>query len=319
MHLLYLMVVLATACAHAQPQPKFPHKPIRIVVSTTAGSQPDGLSRFIAQKMSASWGVPVVIDNRPGGSGLLAASTVSKATPDGHTLMYALPNFVISTAMQPSLPYDPVRDFTGVAHIGMSTNILVASPALGVKSVKDFIALAHSQPGKLIFSSSATGSAAHLSGVRFNIAAALKVVHVAFKGGPDSMIEVLAGRAHYHLGTLGTTLPFIKEGKLTALAVTSPQRTPVLPDVPALGETYAEFKRPETSHGLLVPAGTPRAIIQQISAETVRIVDSPEMRERMQLIGFVPTPAGADEYTRVVREQIVAMARLVRDAGLKGR
>ena len=314
-----LMFALASACVHAQPQIKFPNKAMRIVASTTAGSQPDGLARFIAQKMSERWGVPVVIDNRPGGSGTLAASTVAKAAPDGHTLMYSLPNFIISTAMQPSLPYDPVKDFTGVAQIGMSTNILVASPALGVKSVKDFIALAHAQPGKLIFSSSATGSAAHLSGVRFNLAAALKVIHVAFKGGPDAMIEVLAGRAHYHLGTLGTTLPFIKEGKLTALAVTSPQRTPALPDVPALGETHAEFKRPETSHGLLAPAGTPRAVIQQIAAETVRIIESPEMHERMQLIGFVPTPAGADEYTKVLRAQIEAMARLVRDAGLKGK
>ena len=146
---------------------------------------------------------------------------------------------------------------------------------------------------------------------RSNIAAGIKVVHVAFKGGPDSMIEVLAGRAHYHLGTLGTTLPFIKEGKLTALAVTSPQRTPVLPDVPALGETHAEFKRPETSHGLVVPTGTPRDAIRQLGAETVRIVESAGMREHMQLIGFVPTPGGPDEYSKVLRSQIETMGRLV--------
>jgi tripartite-type tricarboxylate transporter receptor subunit TctC len=313
--LLAALLLPAAACA----QSKFPAKPLRIVASTTAGSQPDGLSRFIAQKLAERWGVPVVVDNRAGGNGTLAAAVVAKATPDGHTLLYSLPNFVISTALHSTLPYDPVKDFTGVAHIGISTNILVASPSLSAKTLKDFVALAQAQPGKLIFSSSATGSASHLSGVRFNIAAGLKVVHVAFKGGPDSMIEVLAGRAHYHLGTLGVTLPFIKEGKLTALAVTSLQRTPVLPDVPALGETYREFSRPDTSHALLVPAGTPRDIIRHISVEALRVVESAEMRERMQLIGFVAAPAGPDETSKIVRGQIESMARLVRDAGLKGK
>jgi tripartite-type tricarboxylate transporter receptor subunit TctC len=303
--------------AHAQQ--KFPVKPIRIVASTTAGSQPDGLARFITQKMSETWGVPVVMDNRPGGSGTLAAGPVAKAAPDGYTLLYVLPNFVISTGMLTSLPYDPVKDFTGVAQIGVSTNIIVAAPSLGVKSLKDFVALAQAQPGKMIFSTSAAGSAANLSGVRFNRAAGLKVIHVAFKGGPDSMIEVLGGRAHYHLGTLGVTIPYIKDGKLTPLAVTTPQRTPVLPDVPTLGEIYAEFQRPETSHGLVVPTGTPRAVIEQLSRETLRIVNSPGMKERMQLIGFVGTPGGADEYTKILRAQIEAMGKLVRDAGLRGK
>ena len=314
---LLVATALTVLTGVAQAQQKFPAKPIRIVASTTAGSQPDGLARFIAQKMSETWGVPVVMDNRPGGSGTLAASPVAKATPDGHTLLYVLPNFVISTAMQPSLPYDPVQDFAGVAHIGISTNILVANPALGVKSVKDFIALAQAQPGKMILSTSAAGSAAHLSGLKFNLAAGIKAVHVAFKGGPDSMIETLAGRAHYHVGTLGVTLPFIREGKLTALAVITPQRTPVLPDVPALGETHAEFKRPETSHGMLAPAGTPRPILDQIGKEVLRILDLPEMKERMQSIGYVAAPGGPREYDKILRAQIEAINKLVRDTGLR--
>ena len=310
---------LAAAPGIPQAQQKFPNKPVRIVASTTAGSQPDGLARFIAQKMSETWGVPVITDNRPGGSGTLAAAPVAKAAPDGYTLLYVLPNFVISTGMLTSLPYDPVKDFTGAGNIGISTNILVASPALGVKSVKDFNALALSQPGKMIFSTSAAGSAAHLSGIRFNMAAGLKVIHVAFKGGPDSMIEVLGGRAHYHLGTLGVTLPFIKDGKLTALAVATPQRTPVLPDVPSLGEIYAEFQRPDTSHGMMAPAGTPRPVIQQIAKELLRILALPEMKERMQSIGFVAAPGGPEEYDRILRAQIESMSRLVRDAGLRAK
>lgn len=308
---------LAMAHGLAWSQQHFPSKPIRLVVSTTAGSQPDTLSRLIAQKMSDAWGVAVIVDNRPGGSGTLAAAPVAKATADGHTLLYALPNFTISTALQPSLPYDPIKDFTGVAHIGISTNILVAAPALGVKSVKDFIALALAQPGKMILSTSAAGSAAHLSSIRFNLAAGIKAVHVAYKGGPDAMIEVLGGRAHFHLGTLGVTLPFIKEGKLTALAVTTPQRTPVLPDVPAMGEIFPEFKRPETSHGLLAPAGTPRPVINQISKETLRIIDFPDIKARMQSIGYVSAPGGPDEYNRILHAQMESLAKLVREAGLR--
>ena len=314
-----LAAVVGAAPLQSQAQPKFPSKPVRIVASTTPGSQPDGLARFIAQKLSEHWGVPVVMDNRPGAGGILAATMVTKAAADGYTLMYALPNLVISATMQASVPYDVIKDFAGVAHVGTSTNVLVAAPSLGVKSLKEFTALARSQPGKLILSTSAAGSAAHLSAIRFNLAAGIKAIHVAFKGGPDSMIEVLGGRAQYHLGTLGVTIPYIKEAKLTALAVTTPQRTPVLPDVPSLGEVYTEFSRPDTSHSILAPAGTPRAIIQQISKEVVHIVESAEMKERMHLIGFSGAPGGPEETDRIRRGQIEAMSRLVRDAGLKGK
>ena len=303
----------------AQAQQNFPSKPVRLVAATTAGSQPDMLARMISQKMSESWGWAVVMDNRPGAGGQLAASTVARAAPDGHTLLYALPNFAISAVLQPSVPYDPYKDFAGIAQIGISTNVLIASPALGVKSVNDLIALAKAQPGKLIFASSATGSASHLTGARFNLIAGIKVVQVAFKGGPDATIEVLAGRSHYHVGTMGVVLPFIKEGKLLALAVTTPQRTPVLPDVPALAETLSEFKRPETSHGLLAPAGTPRTILNQISKEIARILDLPDIKERLQGIGYVAAPSTPEEYNKILRAQIEALSKLVGDAGLRAR
>jgi tripartite-type tricarboxylate transporter receptor subunit TctC len=310
-------VALGAAPAFVQAQQKFPSKPVRLVVSTTAGGQPDTLARMIGQKMSENWGQPVVVDNRPGGGGTLAATMVAKAAPDGHTLLYALPNFAISVALQPSVPYDPFKDFAGATQIGITTNVLVASPALGVKSVKDFIALAKTQPGKLIFASSATGSASHLTGARFNFIAGIKVVHVAFRGGPDAMIEVLAGRSHYHVGTMGVTLPFIKEGKLVALAVASPQRASVLPDVPALGETMSDFKRPETSHGLLAPAGTPRPILNQLSKEIARILDLPDVKERTQSISYVTAPTTPEEYDKLRRAQIEGLSKLVRDAGLR--
>ena len=310
-------IALAAASLLAQAQQNFPSKAIRLVASTTAGGQPDAVARMIAQKMSEHWGRPVVMDNRPGAGGVLAASLVAKAAPDGHTLLYVLPNFAISAVLQPNLPFDPLKDFAGVSQIGMSTNVLIVAPALGVKSVKELIALAKAQPGKLIFGSGATGTAGHLSGARFGLIAGIKVVHVAFKGGPDATIEVLAGRSHYTIATMGVALPFIQDGKLVALAVTSPQRAPVLPDVPALAETQSEFARPETSHGLLAPAGTPRAVLNQISKEIARILDLPDIKERLQGIAYVYAPSTPEAYDKILRAQIETVSKLVRDAGLR--
>jgi tripartite-type tricarboxylate transporter receptor subunit TctC len=294
----------------------YPTKPIRLVASTTAASQPDMLARMIGQKMTEHWGSAVVIDNRAGGGGILAATTVAKATPDGHTLLYALPNFVITSVMQANVPY-AAKDFECVGQIGYSTNVLVAGPSVGARSVKELIALAKSQPGKLVFASSAAGSASYLSGARFNHVAGIKVVHVAFKGGPDATIEVLAGRAHYHVGTMGVVLPFVKEGKLVPLALMTPQRSSVLPDVPSLGELLTEFQRPDTSHAILAPAGIPRALVNRINKELVRIIELPDVKERMEGISFVATPGTPQQCRNTQREQIETLAKVVSDAGLK--
>jgi tripartite-type tricarboxylate transporter receptor subunit TctC len=309
--------MLGLAAEPSTAQQNYPNRPVRMVLSTTAGSQPDMIARILSQKMSETWGQPVVLDNRPGGGGTLAATPVAKATPDGHTLLYALPNFAISSVTQPNLPYSPLKDFTGATHIGISTNVLVASSAIGVRTIPDLIAAAKAQPGKLICASSATGSAGHLSGARFNLVTGIKVVNVAYKGGPEATIEVLAGRAQYHVGTMGTNLPFIKEGKLVALAVTSPQRAPVLPDVPALGELLAEFKRPETSHGLLAPAGTPRPILEKIGKEVARILSLPDVKERLQGISYVIAPSTPEEYNNILRGQIETLARVTKEVGLR--
>ena len=308
---------LAAGPLSAPAQQKYPSKPIRLVASTTAGSQPDALARMFAQKMSEHWGQAVVIDNRAGAGGTLAAGSVARSTPDGHTILYVLPNFTISSVLQSSLPYDALKDFAAVSQIGMSTNVLVASPGLNAKTVKDLVALGKAQPGKLILASSAVGSASHLTGARFNLIAGIKVITVAFKGGPDATIEVLAGRAQYHVGTMGVVLPFIKEGKLVGLGVTTPQRAPVLPDVPSLGEIMPEFKRPETTHGLVVPAGTPRPVVAQLNKELARILDLPDVKERMQAIAFVPLPSSPEEFSAILRSQLATLSKLVVDAGLK--
>ncbi len=303
----------------ADATPTFPTKPIRMVSATAPGSQPDYIARLLIQKMSDAWGKPVIMDNRTGGGGLLASSLVAKAAPDGHTLLYVLPNFVISPALQPTVTFPAVSEFVGIGQIGFSTNILVASPSIGVKGIKDFIALAKSQQGKLIIASTGAGTAGHLSGTRFNLLAGIKAVQVAYKGGPEVMIELISGRSHYAVTTMGSALPFITEGKLTALAVTTPRRAPVLPDVPSLGEIQPEFRQSETSHGLLAPVGTPRAILHQISREVARELELPDIREKLNAISFVIAPSTPEAYDKIVREQMNLISTLVVAAGLRGK
>src|SRR5687768_13157653 len=310
-----LSVALAAAPVHAQSQQKFPSKPVRVVVPNPPGSQGDALARLIAQKLSERWGQPVVVDNRGGGVGTVAGSTVVKAAPDGHTLLQTA-GFAISAVLQTNLPYDPLKDFAGVVQIGIGTQVLVVSPTLGVKSVKDFIAFAKTQP-KIIYGSSAVGTGSHLNGARFALAAGIKIVTVAFKGGPEATIEVMAGRTHYSSVTLFSALPHVNDGKLVALAVAIPQRAPQLPDVPTLGETFPDFKRPENSTGLLAPAGTPRPILVQISKDVAHVLDLPDLKERLQGMGYFSAPSTPEEFDKILRAQIETLSRVVRDAGLR--
>jgi len=301
----------------AYAQTRFPTKPIRIVVATTPGVGTDTVARMVGEKLNASWGQAVVVDNRPGAGGMLAGSTVAKATPDGHTLLMVT-GFAITAVLQPGLPYDPLKDFAGVTQLGHGTAVLVVAPTLGVKSLEDFIALAKSQPGKLVYGSGPPGTGSQLTGARFNRAAGIKVVTVAFKGSPEATIEVLAGRTHYTFVGTSAALPLVQEGKLLALAVT--QRLPLLPDAPALGDKVPEFRRGDvTSWGLLAPAATPRPIVHQLSKEVVRILELPDIKARLPALGLVAATTTPEEYDRIVREQIKIISETARGMGLKAK
>jgi tripartite-type tricarboxylate transporter receptor subunit TctC len=310
-------IALAAAAGPAEAQAKFPTKPVRIVVPSSPGSAPDILTRMFAARMSEGWGQPVVVENRPGASGTIGAAQVAKASPDGYTLLFATTGFAPSAALQRSLPYDPTKDFAGITQLVIPTGVLIVAPALGVKSVKELVALAQAKPGKVLFASGGAGGATHLSGERMRLAAGINVVHVGFKGTPEAAIEVLAGRVHYAILGMAVVLPFIKDGRLLALAVNTPQRSPILPEVPALVETLPEFRRPESTPGFLAPAGTPRPILKQISNELARILDLPDIKERLAGMGFTPAPTTPEEHDRIVREQIAILSRLVIDAGLR--
>ncbi len=306
----------ADAADVARAQSTFPVKPIRLMVPSGAGSATDTMARTLGAKLSEHWGQPVVVDSRPGAGGALAANVVAKAAPDGHTLLLTS-NFAISAVLQPNLPYDPRKDFTGVTQIGIGTGVLIVAPTLGVKSVKDLIALAKAQAGKLIFASGPTGTGIHLSGARFIRDAGIRVISVAFKGGAEATIEVLAGRAHYSYVPPVVALPFIKDGRLLALGVSTPSRLRTLSEVPTLAETLPDFTRSPTSYGLLAPAATPHPILKTISSDVSRVLDLPDIADWFQSNAIVAAPSTPEGYDRILRGQIELVYVTGRALGLR--
>jgi tripartite-type tricarboxylate transporter receptor subunit TctC len=310
------LIALLALPGIAPAQQKFPAKPVRIVVPFSAGGSTDSLARMIAQKMSENWGQAVVIENRTGAGGAIGTALVAKATPDGHTLLASSSAFAINAALHPNLPYDPLKDFAGVTRIGFSTTMVVATPTLGVRTLKDFIEVARARPGKIFFSSAGAGTSTHINAERLRLAAGFKPVHVAFKGSADAVLEVVAGRVHYVVSGLLTTLPHIKDGKLIALAVVTPVRSPLLPDVPTVAETLPGYKR-DGSHVMLAPAGTPRPVLNQIASEVRRIFDLPDVKERLKNFDYLLAPTTPEELDKVIRADIQTFSEVAAQAGLR--
>ena len=299
----------------AQPQPKFPSKPVRIVIGFSPGGPVDITARIIAPKLSELWGQPVVIENRSGAGGTLASAVVAQATPDGHTLTIVSAGFAVAAVMQPNLPYDTLKDFRGVTQIGVSTSALMVAPTLGVKSVKELIALAQERPGKILYATPGGGSATHMTTLRFNMLAGINAGHVAFKGQSEMMIEILAGRIHYGVLGLQPALGLVREGKLLALAVVTATRSPLLPAVPAMVEVLPGYER-DAAHALLAPARTPRPVVHQISKDVARVLEIPEVKERFKTMGFDLAPTTPEEYDRIIRKQIEIFTKVAKAAGL---
>jgi tripartite-type tricarboxylate transporter receptor subunit TctC len=317
-----LATVLATGIAvtaaqgFAQAQQNYPTRPVRIVVGFSAGSATDITARMIGPRLGEKWGQPVVIENRAGAGGTLANAAVARATPDGHSLALISAAFAIGAVLHKELPYDPLKDFVGVTQIGASTGFLAVAPSLGVKSVKELIALAQERPGKIFFGSAGAGSGIHMTAERFKMLAGIKSVHVAFKGQPEMLIEIMAGRIHYGFPGLGPALGMVKEGRLVALAVVTTKRSPQLPEVPTMAEVLPGFER-DATHGLLAPAGTPRRILNQISKDVAGVLDLPEVKQQMQNISFEPAPTTPEEFDRIIRSMIGTFSKVVVAAGLR--
>jgi tripartite-type tricarboxylate transporter receptor subunit TctC len=308
------LVLAATGLAQAQQN--YPNRPVRIVVGFSPGSATDITARMVGPRLSEMWKQPVVIDNRPGAGGTIATTAVSRAAPDGYTLALISASFAIGAVLHRDLPYDPLKDFVGVTQIGTTSGALTVTPTLGVKSVKELIALANERPGKILYGSAGAGSGIHMTAERFKMVAGINAVHIGFKGQPEMLLEILAGRVHYGFPGLGPALGMIKEGRVRALAVVTSKRTPLLPDIPTLTEVLPGFER-DATHGLLAPAGTPRAIVNKISKDVATVLEIPEVKQQMVAMTFEPGPTTPEEYDRMLRGMIQIFGKIVVAAGLR--
>lgn len=306
---------LAQAQAQALAQ-EFPTRPVRIVVGFSAGSSTDFTARTIGAKLADLWKQPVVYENRSGAGGAIGYAMVAKATPDGYTLALISSALVAGSVLSAKAPYDPLKDFAAVVQVGAPTSVVAVSASLGIKTLKELIAAAHAGGNKFFYGTTGAGSGTHMGTVRLNMAAGIKPQHVAFKGQPELLVEIVTGRVHYGIPGLGAAMGMIKEGKLLPLAVVTPARSPQLPDVPTVLEILPNFER-DATHGLVAPAGTPKAVLEKISRDVARVVEMPDVRKTFEAISFMPAHVPPDEYQKVIARLVANYERVAREAGLK--
>lgn len=295
----------------------WPARPLRAIVPVGAGSSTDIVHRIVLEQVSEQLGQPIVVENRVGAGGTIGTAVVAKAPPDGYTLLANGAAHTIAPALYKNLSYDPVRDFAPIVPLGSSPSVLVVSPAKGMKCASDLVAAARAQPNALNFSSVGIGTATHLSAERFLASAGVQVVHVPFKGGAEAMTEVLAGRVDFFFGPVALVLPQVRDGKLVALAVNTSKRSATLPDVPTTAEAGITDAEYPIWFGLFAPAGTPREIVERLSSETLKALQTPKVRERLAALGVDPMPMSPDEFAAHVNREVSLNAALARKAGLK--
>jgi tripartite-type tricarboxylate transporter receptor subunit TctC len=311
--------VSATAAAQAPARDAdFPSKPIRVIVPFTPGSATDIIARFVTPKMAERWGRPVVVDNRPSAGGIVACTTVAEANPDGHTLLVTGSNFAGSAALYAGkLPYDAVKDFAGVTQFATTPLVLVVAPSLGVKSVKEFLALAREKKGQLNFASTGLGSGPHYGAELFNLVAGIKAVHVPYRGSPETLTDLMAGRVQYILSPVLAASPLVKSGRVVALGVTTTYRAQALPDVPTIAEAGLPDFVYQGWYGMLAPGKTPRKIIKLLSAEVGNIIDMSETQERIANQGAKATRSTPEAFDKTVHDEIVTRTKVWKAAGVK--
>lgn len=307
---------LSTPANPAQPS-DFPNKPIRILAGFSTGSTVDLSARVVAEKLVESLKQQVVVDNRSGAGGVIAAQIAAKANPDGYTLLSVSAAHAVGPAIYSKLPYDTLKDFAGISTTVKSPAVLVAYPGLGAKSVKDLIAIAKAKPGSLNFASAGIGSATHFSAELFKSMAGIDVVHVPYKGIAEGLTETMTGRVQYFLSPLTIAHPMIKDGRVTALGVTSAKRSEVIPEVPTIAESGLPNYVWETWFGLLAPAKTPRPVIAKLNREITRVLDLPDVRKRWTAIGAVSAPSTPEQFDKLVAADIKVFTKLAREAGVK--
>jgi len=294
----------------------YPTKPVRVVVPFTAGSATDILARTVGQKLSEQWGQPVVIDNRPGAGGTIGAAIVAKSPGDGYTLLVHSAAHAYNPAIYANLTYDTVKDFVEIVPLAGQPNVLVVAPSTGIKTVADLVRAAKEKPGALNFASAGNGSGTHINGEKFKLAAGIDVVHVPYKGTPEALTDTMAGRVTYFFSPISAALPQVREGKLTALAVSTAKRSSVLPDVPTIAESGLSGFDYNLWVGVFAPAGTPIDLVEKINRDVLGALASPEVKDRLAALGADAMPMAPPEFRKFVQEEIGESGKVIRAAGI---
>lgn len=307
-----LLAAVVAAAAPAEAQ-QYPNRPILAVAPYTPGAATDVVGRVVLDQVSQQLGKPFVVEYRPGAGGIVGVASVVRADPDGYTLLLSTSSMSSAVITHASLPYDALKDLAPVAMFGAQPNVLVVAPNKGYKSVADLVAAAKAKPGTLNFASAGIGSASHIAGEKFSLAAGLQVQHIPFKG-PEGLNELLAGRVDFYFLPLAAAVGMVDSGKVIPLAVSTAKRAPLLPNVP----TIAEAGYPDAEYlfwgGLSAPAKTPRPIIDKLNAEIDKALATPAVVEKLSKLGVEPMPMTPDQYGKYFADDMAAMVKLGKDA-----
>jgi len=308
-------LALASGAALAQA---YPSRPIKFLVPFSPGSGTDIIARTVGEAMSKNIQQPVVVENKPGAGGTIAAAQVARAEPDGYTVLIHSSGHALNPAIYPNLPYDTLRDLIGVTPLAAMPNVLVVSPTRGWKSVGDLVAAAKAKPGQLNYASAGIGSATHMNAEKFRLQAGIEAQHVPFKGTPEAISDVIGGRNDWFFAPLSSALPLVREGKLQALAVSTPGRASVLPAVP----TTVEAGVPGSDYifwvAMIVSSATPPPVMQRLHDEALKVLADPDVKERLAKLGAEPFPLAQDAFNAFIRTEVEAAAKIARAANLKG-
>jgi tripartite-type tricarboxylate transporter receptor subunit TctC len=310
-------LALVTFCAASFAQ-TWPAKPIKWIVPFAPGGTTDILARTIGEKLTGALGQPVIIENKPGAGGGVGADFTAKSPPDGYTIMGGtISTHAINASLYKTLPYDPVKDFVPITMIARVPNMLVINPEIPAKNVAELITLLKANPGKYSFASSGNGTSQHLSGELFKSMAGVDMQHIPYKGSPPALQDVVAGQVAMTFDNITTAWPLAKGGKLRALAVTTAKRSAIAPDIPTLSESGLAGYEVGSWQGVFAPAGTPPAIVARLNTEIVKIINLPEVKEKLIALGAEPVGNSSDEFGATVKTEIVKWADVVKKSGAK--
>ena len=306
--------LLVTAGAWAQAAGDYPNRVIKIVVPFTAGSATDIMARIVGEKLTASTGQAVVVENRPGAGGTLGAAQVAKSDPDGYTLLVVSAGHVVNPVLYPGITYDTLGDFAGITPLAALPNMLVVGASSPVKTVSELIAAAKANPGKLNYASAGVGSATHVNAEKFRNVSGISVTHIPFKGTPETIVETSAGRVDFMFTPLLSSLPTVREGRMRALAVSTARRSSAMPDVPTVAEAGLPGFVFDFWIGLLAPAKTPRAVVAKLNAEVSKALALPDVKERMSKLGAESMPMSPEQFDTYIKDEFNTLGAVMKAA-----